>query len=743
VDSRISKFYRMSIDERLSLLRERGVIDEKILGQLASRKGMLSPDSADRMVENVVGVFGLPLAVAPNFLVNGKDYVVPMVVEEPSVIAAVSSAAAVIRQCGGFTVNSTEPILIGQIHLCDIENADDVVARLQAGKNKIVAAANALQPRLVERGGGVVDIELRKLTLDDGRRVVALHLLVDTRDAMGANTVNTMCEGIAAEVETIGGCKAKLKILSNLADRSLMTARARIVLDSLGKNAAAVRDGIVLANDLALADPYRAATHNKGIMNGMDAVAIATGNDWRALEAGAHAFAARDGAYRALTAWEIAENGDLEGRLQVPVRMGIVGGTLHSNPAAVVGLSIANVASSQELGELMAAVGLAQNFAALRALAGDGIQKGHMRLHARSVASAAGVPKRYFDRVVKAMVDSDDIKERRARELLLEFSSRRIVNAGKPRGSGRAAGKVILLGEHAVVYGQPALALPISDAIGVSVFDAESGSHLRIPDWGIDQSAASGEAIADGVMALLQFLVRKLGIQGTGLRIEVDASIPPAAGLGSSAALAVAIIRALSDAFDLGMADNSVNELAFECEKLAHGTPSGIDNTLAVYDRPIVFSNKGSGTFNELDIRDRVPLVIACSGTRGSTRVQVDGVRKRWQLNKNSYEGIFEQIGRTSLAGADALSSSDFVNLGSLMNICQGLLNALGVSTPVLEEMVDIARSNGALGAKLTGGGGGGCVIALCPGVEAQVSTAFSAAGFELIEGARFDGGGN
>ncbi len=727
IDSRISGFYRMTIDERLSELSGRGIIDAETARQLKKSGSLLSRETADRMVENVIGVFGMPFAMAPNFLVNGRDHVVPMVIEEPSVVAAVSAAALLIRNSGGFTTSSTDPVTIGQIHLYGVTDEDAAVARLESAAPELVAQANEMQPGLVERGGGATGLEIRRLQLLDGRRTLVLHLLVDTRDAMGANIVNTMCERIGPRAAGLCGADAVLKILSNLADRSMVTASVTIPVDELGARGARLRDAIVLANDLAAADPYRAATHNKGIMNGMDAMAIATGNDWRALEAGAHAYAARDGAYRSLTNWTSTDNGDLLGMLRLPVRMGIVGSSLKANPAAVVGLVIAGVGSSQELGELMAAVGLAQNFAALKALATEGIQHGHMRLHARSVAVSAGVPRHLHDQVVLAMIESGDIKERKAKELAGELESARHGIDAEPLGRGWSAGKIILFGEHAVVYGRPALALPLTDAISAVVYDSPSGTRFDIPAWGFRQGAG------ESAVQLLNLLLGRLGLGSKKLLIEVRSRIPAAAGLGASAALAVAIIRALDNAFLLQLNDQAVNELAFECETLAHGTPSGIDNTVAVFGKTIVFRNEGPQRIRELSLENLPPLVVVWSGSRGSTRQQVEAVRNRWLQNKTTHERLFDEIGNSSLEGADALGKSDYERLGSLMNIAHGLLNALQVSTPLIEEMVEIARSNGASGAKLTGAGGGGSIIALCPGKVCEVSRAFADAGFEVI----------
>ncbi|TDJ46785.1 MAG: hydroxymethylglutaryl-CoA reductase, degradative, partial [Gammaproteobacteria bacterium] len=479
-DSRIANFYRLGHAGRVRELAERGLISTSDAETLLSNNPLLAVDAADRMIENVIGVFGLPLAVAPNFLVNGKNYIVPMVVEEPSIVAGVSSAAKLARASGGFIVTSTDPILIGQMQIVDAGDPDTVIQSIDGSRDELLALANELQPGLKQRGGGARDIECFKLRLPDGRWAVVLHLLVDTRDAMGANAVNTMCEGLARHIERISGGKVCLKIISNLTDRALIDVSVTFPVSILGQgdfSGEHIRDGIVLANDFASVDPYRAATHNKGIMNGIDAVAVATGNDWRSVEAGAHAYAARDGQYRALTKWSAASNGALLGKLVMPIKVGVVGGSQSSNPSAATGLRIAGTDSATELAELMGAVGLAQNFAALRALVSDGIQKGHMSLHARSVAAAAGVPDEIFDQVVAGMIDSGEVKQWKAREL-----SDKLIDELRPREDGAtpvltndvstsavaegvAAGKVILLGEHAAVYDKHVLALPLESGV--------------------------------------------------------------------------------------------------------------------------------------------------------------------------------------------------------------------------------------------------------------------------------------
>lgn len=734
-DSRIAGFYRLSVAERIEALVTAGWLDEGAASRL--RAGAPGSEVADRMVENVIGVFALPLAVAPNFTINGRDFVVPMVVEEPSVVAGVSSAAKLARFGGGFTVTATDPVLVGQIQLVDVADIPAALAALAAAADELVARANALQPALVERGGGARGIETFRHRLPDGTECVVLHLLVDTRDAMGANLVNTMCEGLAHEVERLASGRAALKILSNFADRSIVTATAAIPAAGLaggGSPGEQVRDAIVQATGLANADRYRAVTHNKGIMNGIDALAIATGNDWRAIEAAAHAWAARGGAYRSLTQWTVDADGRLAGKLEMPLKVGIVGGSLRANPAVETAFALLGVESATELAQVMGAVGLAQNLAALRALVTHGIQKGHMRLHARSVAASVGTPPEHFERLVKRLVASGEIKPRKARQLLQELVAGDFSAAGSDERMpvhGTASGKVILLGEHAVVYGRHALALPIEHAVEVSLDETDAPSRPEFADAGVPSSAAS--RVADHLRELLEFVQRRLDLADRHFRLRVRSRIPPAMGLGSSAAVAVAIVRAFDRVLALELSDAAVNALAFDCEKLAHGSPSGIDNTLATYGRPILFRKDAAGLPQTLELAGPVPLVVAASSARGITREQVAGVAVRFGRTRDRYNGIFDEMDAISIDGAKALTAGDYVALGALMNICHGLLNALEVSTPELERMVQVARSAGAAGAKLTGAGGGGSIVALCPGKVDVVQRALQAAGYRIV----------
>jgi hydroxymethylglutaryl-CoA reductase len=473
-EPKLSGFHKLSIPERVRAIRDRGLLSEDEAKALLGGDRLLTLSNADAMIENVIGVMGLPLGLALNFLVNGKDYVVPLSVEEPSVVAALNFAAKTVCAAGGFRTGSTEPILVGQIQVVDVPHASRARQNLLQRKEEVLNLANSLHPRLVARGGGATDLEVVLYPSRGGLpEMLVVHLLVDTCDAMGANLVNSMCEGAASLIEKMTGGRVFLRIMSNLTDRALVRATVEIPSEELTNNGfdgEQVRDGIVIAGQFAEIDPYRATTHNKGIMNGIDAVAVATGNDWRALEAGAHAYAARSGQYTSLTRWTITETGSLRGELEIPLKVGIVGGPLESNPGAGVNLRLLGVESARELAEVMGAVGLAQNFAALRALATEGIQQGHMTLHARSVATAAGATPEIFDTVVERLVESGEIKVWKARELVTEVRSQATARPAPDGLTDRTQmpaghGKVILFGEHAVVYGSRAIAAPVPLAV--------------------------------------------------------------------------------------------------------------------------------------------------------------------------------------------------------------------------------------------------------------------------------------
>ncbi len=731
-DSRISGLYRKTLGERIDELERRGFLSAADADSLRTGQSVLAAVAADKIIENVIGVFGLPLGIAPNFRVNGRDYLVPMVVEEPSIVAAVSDAARLARSGEGFAAECRESLLAGQIHVTALPNVEESIAALAAAKAEILELADGVHPRLKQRGAGVRDIEIRRLALASGEEAIAVHVLADTADAMGANLVNTICERIAPRLAEISGGQSALRILTNLTDRSLVTAgvryeRARLATATLAGEA--VRDGIILASEIAAADPYRAATHNKGIMNGIDALAVATGNDWRAIEAAAHAYAGFRNGYRPLTRWFADADGNLVGKITVPIKPGIVGGTLGANPGARLSLAITGVRSAKELAELMAVVGLAQNFAAIRALATTGIQRGHMRLHARSVASSADIPASLFEEVVDALVAEGDIKVWRAREMLAERHADWAADVSSPAGC--AAGKVILLGEHAAVYGRHALALPIPNAVRANIELRDGPLALTIPEW--RESHTIGAGGPDRVSDALSLIGKRLNIGARGFEIELHTSLPRGMGLGSSAAIAVAIIRAIDSQFELGLEDADVNALAFECEQLAHGTPSGIDNAVATYAEPMLFRNNDSLTIETLDLAELPPVIVACSREIGLTHEMVRSVRRRHARQPKRYDALFDEIDEMSRQGAQALRRRDYVVLGDLMNICQGLLNAIQVSTPELEAMVSLARKSGAVGAKLTGAGGGGSIVALCPDSAASVRDRFAAAGYRTL----------
>jgi len=413
VSSRLPGFYRLGIAERRRQILEASGLPA---GRLAAiDPGALPLDVADGMIENVIGTYALPFAVAVNFHIDGHDVLIPMAVEEPSVVAAASNAARMTRP-SGFTTIASAPVMIGQIQVTHADDVEAGAASIRHAADSLLADARALVPRLAERGGGPVALDVRVLAKDglDGG-VLVVHLHVDCRDAMGANLVNTLCEALADRVARLAGGRPGLRILSNLTDGRTITVRCRIEDDALG--GADVRSAIAAASRFAELDPYRAATHNKGIMNGVDAVLVACGQDWRAVEAGAHAYAARSGTYRPLAVWREV-SGALTGELVMPLAVGTVGGALHSHPSARLALELAHVDHADKLAAIAGAAGIATNLAALRALATDGIQKGHMALHARGLARAAGATGDLVDRVAAELSACGDVKADRAREVL-------------------------------------------------------------------------------------------------------------------------------------------------------------------------------------------------------------------------------------------------------------------------------------------------------------------------------------
>ncbi|NLC13996.1 MAG: hydroxymethylglutaryl-CoA reductase, degradative [Chloroflexi bacterium] len=419
-----AKFYQQNLSERLATLAANSDLTPEDLNAY-QKNGGLNAETANAMVENVVGLYSLPLGIAQNFVVNGRNVLVPMVIEEPSVIAGVSFMAKLAKASGGFEAGMTSQEMIGQLQVLDLPDPQAAAENVLSHKDELLQAVSNFHPSIQKYGGGPRDLQTRILPNTEVGAMLIIHLIVDVRDAMGANIINSMLEFLAPKIEDLTGGRVHLRILSNLADRRLAWARVRVACQDLefgDYSSEKVRDGIIEAWAFAEADPYRAATHNKGIMNGVDAVVLATANDWRAVEAGAHAYAARTGQYRSLTRWSKAENGDLLGFIELPMALGIVGGATKVHPTAKVNLKLMGVKSVEELGGIVAAVGLAQNLAALRALATEGIQKGHMSLHARQVALSAGAKPEQVEAIAAQLVVENNIKIARALEILAQWN---------------------------------------------------------------------------------------------------------------------------------------------------------------------------------------------------------------------------------------------------------------------------------------------------------------------------------
>jgi len=413
--SQISGLYKMPVKKRIDLVKDFAELNKEETHLLSS---CLDMDIADRMIENVLGTFEIPLGIAVNFKVNDKDYLIPMAIEESSVVAAASNAAKIARIQGGFKTECTDPLMIGQIQILHMNDVAGAAQKIIDKKKEILKLANEQDKVLVKFGGGARDLEVRILDSPIGKMIVT-HLVVDVRDAMGANAVNTMCEALAPMLEEVTGGKVRLKILSNLADKRIVKAKA--VFDKEKMGGEHVVDAFLESYNLAAVDPYRAATHNKGIMNGIDALIVATGNDFRAIEAGAHAYASRNGQYTSLSRYYKDKNGNLVGELELPMAVGIIGGAGNIHPKAKLCKKILGIQTAQELAEIVVSLGLAQNFAAVFALSTVGIQKGHMSLHAKNIAVMAGATGEEIEKIANQMVKEGKIKLDRAEEILKEI----------------------------------------------------------------------------------------------------------------------------------------------------------------------------------------------------------------------------------------------------------------------------------------------------------------------------------
>ena len=418
-----AKFYNLSLDERHTWLQENQNLDPHTISVLSGENG-LKIEQADHMIENVIGVFSLPLGIAQNFIVNGREVLIPMVLEEPSVVASASYMAKLARSSGGFFAHTTAPEMIAQIQVIDLDEVHSARLRILEAKQDLLTIAGKVDPVLSKYGGGPRDIEVREFDDSPIGAFLVVHLIFDVRDAMGANAVNTAAETLAPQIEALSGGKVHLRILTNLADRRLARARVTIPKEKLAFGdftAEEVRDGIIAAWAFAAVDPYRAATHNKGIMNAIDAIVIATGNDWRAVEAGAHAYAARSGKYTSLSTWGCDKEGNLVGTIEMPMAIGTVGGATRVHPTAKAALEVMKIENAQQLAEIIVSAGLAQNLAALRALATEGIQRGHMSLHARQVAITAGADGEEISRLATQLAQEKNVRVERAQEILAEW----------------------------------------------------------------------------------------------------------------------------------------------------------------------------------------------------------------------------------------------------------------------------------------------------------------------------------
>jgi hydroxymethylglutaryl-CoA reductase len=719
--SRLPGFHELAVAERQARIAALADLTAEERALLAS-ESPLALDTAARLTENTIAVYALPLGLALNFIVNRRDVLVPMVTEEPSVIAAASNAARLARGAGGFEAESDPACMIAQIQLLDVPDPEAAVQRLVAASERIGALVDELEPGMARRGGGARGVEARVVDAPEGRRFVVVHLLVDVGDAMGANAINTIAEGAAPLVAEIAGGRSHLRILSNLTDRRRARARVRYRFADLAtaeREGRQVAEAIELASLFAEGDPYRAATHNKGIMNGIDAVALATGNDWRALEAGAHAYAARGGSYGALATWRVDGDG-LLGRIELPLAVGTAG---------------AQAARRGRCARARLCDGRGRPGAELRRAARARDRRHPARSHVapRARGRDRGGRAAGAGRSDRRGADRGRRDQGRARPCALRRARARRRRSRRPRprdvsalrgqalsrARGEANGKVILLGEHAVVHGQPAIVVGLELGVRIEVEPLDAGPR-RGP--GGDPRL---EQMIDAAAA-------RLGIPAAAsFAVAIGGELPVAIGLGSSAALCVALVRALAAASELRISPAEVAAHAHALEGI--GTPSGVDSTAATYGGVLWFLAGPPPAHEPIRLRRDLGLVIALSGTRHETGRTVGGLRQRVAARPDVYRPVLKAIGALVVSARRALEEGDHELLGELMNMNHALLAACAVSTPQLEETVEMARCCGALGAKLTGGGGGGAVVALAPADPHDLAAALRDQGCEAF----------
>ncbi len=721
--SRISGFYRLPVERRLAYIARTYNLTEQEVQRIRDGN-TLRIEHAINMVENAIGVLGLPLGLGLNFLVDDVDYIVPMAIEEASIIAAASKSALLIRQGGGFKTEVDDPVMIGQIQVLELENIQDAISRIQRNKDEIINQANLASPRMVDRGGGAFDLETRIIDrTDDNDEMLIVHLLFDVREAMGANAINTACEAAGPVIEKLTGGRVNLRILSNLADHRI--ARAEFDLDfkflatdELTGEEVAKR--LIEADQLAFTDPYRAATSNKGIFNGIGAAALALGQDWRAIEAGGHAYAARSGKYKSLTRFTIEEN-KLHGSIDLPLQVGWVGGAVNSHPGFRLLRKISGIRNSKELSGVLASVGLGQNFAACLALSTVGIQKGHMALHARSVAISIGVPTEDVETVAHEMIDRGSVKVSEAEQIYRDILKKREIQEEESDKDEllvveEAPGKVVLFGEHATVYNLPGITTAIDIGIKVRVHRDPDGPRFFNPHFKqpfdapkSDQDIRLFSRAADRALSMYH-------LEREPIAIQIESQLVPGMGLGSSAAFSAALCSALRKYKGIDSPRNwssSFFEDVQKLESIFHGHPSGIDAATVISDS-VVWFRKGPPR-EILPIRLNEPIAgIICLVEPGARTIDlVRQVRQSRDLNRKRVDKILEEIGKLTVDAGIALGAGNYSEVGSMMFRNHQLLAKLGVSTPGLDKAVEDLLDRGVLGAKLTGSGGGGAVIAL------------------------------
>ena len=720
ITSRIPGFYRLSVEQRLAYLSRSFNLTEKEIADLRNGDA-LRIEHAVNLVENAVGVFGVPLGLGLNFFVDGREHIIPMAIEESSIIASASRAALVIRSGGGFHTKVDDAIMIGQVQVLQLDDPEKSAEMIKAKKQDVIDEANKAHPRMVNRGGGVLDIETR--IIDGGNDIGAMlivHLICDVKEAMGANTVNAACESVAPIIEKITGGRTNLKILSNLADKRMARAWFNLPVEQLATKKLTgdqVAGYIVEANTMALVDPYRAATHNKGIFNGICSAALALGQDWRAIEAGGHAYAARDGQYRGLTKYSIKDN-KLEGYIELPLQVGWVGGAINSHPGISALQKISGIENSRQLAGILAAVGLGQNFAALNAMCTEGIQRGHMALHARSVALSVGVPTDEVEKVVEEMIQRGQVKVAAAEEIYHEMQD--LPKPELPKEvlpiEAFALGKVVLFGEHATVYGYPGITSILDLGLKVKISRDPDGPRFLKPHYKQVFTVSSTDLDFQRFSKAVELALAKHGLQNEPIAIEVHSDLVPGMGLGSSATFSVALCRALSkykgeeppNNFDIDLFEK-VQEL----ESIFHGHPSGMD-AATVLSECVIWFRKGPPR-EILPIRMSHPMTgLVCLVEPGASTLElVRKVKTRRQKTPKYIDNILKDIGSLTVDAGIALGMGDTVEAGRLMFRNHELLARLGVSTPALDKAVELLLDYGVLGAKLTGSGGGGAVVAL------------------------------